>query len=158
MLNLLDVLDVEENLPEEHDEIGLDDNEVADDINNADETNEAVQINENIDAQNQEDTIFENENKNEDIITSEIENNITEQLPYSQNDDIPIVGVDDLEENENTCDTKFKEGDRIHNKKYGNGTIEKILKCNDKYLFSIQFDEHGRKLLNPQLANIEPIN
>ncbi|UKI40797.1 MAG: hypothetical protein L6V95_11830 [Candidatus Melainabacteria bacterium] len=60
---------------------------------------------------------FENENKNEDIITSEIENNITEQLPYSQNDDIPIVGVDDLEENENTCDTKFKEGDRIHNKK-----------------------------------------
>ena len=52
----------------------------------------------------------------------------------------------------------FKEGDRIHNKKYGNGTIEKILKCNDKYLFSIQFDEHGRKLLNPQLANIEPIN
>ncbi|UKI40796.1 MAG: hypothetical protein L6V95_11825 [Candidatus Melainabacteria bacterium] len=59
MLNLLDVLDVEENLPEEHDEIGLDDNEVADDINNADETNEeAVQINENIDAQNQEDTIF----------------------------------------------------------------------------------------------------
>ena len=66
--------------------------------------------------------------------------------------------IADLEENENTCDTKFKEGDRIHNKKYGNGTIEKILKCNDKYLFSIQFDEHGRKLLNPQLANIEPIN
>lgn len=171
MLNLLDVLDVEENLPEEHDEIGLDDNEVADDINNADETSETVETNENIEIPNQNEAMFENEKvetenlnaeespvSEEQIVTSEIETNDIEELPYSQNDDIPIVGVDDLEENENTCDTKFKEGDRIHNKKYGNGTIEKILKCNDKYLFSIQFDEHGRKLLNPQLANIEPIN
>ena len=147
MLNLLDVLDVNNNIPEENN------------LDNINDLNDISDINENIEVHNQENIIIENENQDEekDIITSEIESNIDEELPYSKNDDIPIVGIDDLEKNENISDTKFKEGDKIYNKKYGNGTIEKILKCNDKYLFSIQFDKHGRKLLNPQLANIKVI-
>ena len=147
MLNLLYVLDVNNNIPEENN------------LDNINDLNDISDINENIEVHNQENIIIENENQDEekDIITSEIESNIDEELPYSKNDDIPIVGIDDLEKNENISDTKFKEGDKIYNKKYGNGTIEKILKCNDKYLFSIQFDKHGRKLLNPQLANIKVI-
>ncbi len=171
MLNLLDVLDVNENLPEENDQSNIADN--VDDAENNDEISESGETNENIEVQNQSEAILENEEvetetkdtdneeetaytQEEEVVSSEIENNDIENLPYSENDDIPIVETEDLDLVQHN-DTKFKEGDRIHNKKYGNGTIEKILKCNDKYLFSIQFDEHGRKLLNPQLANIEPV-
>ena len=168
MLNLLDVLEVNDNIPQENE---INDLDTLSEISDINELNDVNYENENIEIEHQDDMIFENKEEeeekeenvvvdddvDEDIILSEIENNTKEELPYSNNDDIPIVGIDNLDKNENINDTNFKEGDRIHNKKYGNGTIEKILKCNDKYLFSIQFDEHGRKLLNPQLANIESV-
>lgn len=146
MLNLLDVLEVNDNIPEE---TTISDEE---DIEQEEENFSDIEIKESEINQAEENI---EENLDENIEESIVEN--IKELPYSKNDEIPIVGIDDLGKNESTSNTKFKEGDRIHNKKYGNGTIEKILKCNDKYLFSIQFEEHGRKLLNPQLANIESV-
>ena len=207
MLNLLDVLEVDESIPQETE----DEEEIAkyEDVENIEENfndeivqdeDEQIEVNEekiNVETQDIQDESndgdfnleqLENEDEDEDdndddgggdetYIQSEIENvNIEEEskdskeekieeiqesqktqeeLPYSQNDNIPIVNTDDLNEEDKKDYTKFREGDKIYSKKYGTGTIEKILSCNDKYLFSIQFEEQGRKLLNPQLAVVE---
>ena len=49
-----------------------------------------------------------------------------EELPYSQNDNIPIVNTDDLNEEDKKHDTKFRGPDKIYSEKCAAETIEKI--------------------------------
>jgi len=51
----------------------------------------------------------------------------------------------------------FAEGDKIKHAKYGIGTITKIIGTNDKKLCSIQFEDVGKRLLDPNLAGLEKI-
>lgn len=52
--------------------------------------------------------------------------------------------------------TKFKEGNFVYHAKYGRGIIEKIITYGTKTLCSIEFDNVGRRLLDPNLADIKP--
>lgn len=49
---------------------------------------------------------------------------------------------------------KFKEGNFVYHAKYGRGVIEKIITYGNKTLCSIEFDNIGRRLLDPNLADI----
>lgn len=59
--------------------------------------------------------------------------------------------------NEPTAKNVFKEGNFVYHAKYGKGIVEKIITYGNKILCSIQFDNVGRRLLDPNLADIQLI-
>ena len=68
---------------------------------------------------------------------------------------IPIYKAPEQEENP---DFNLKEGDKIKHEKYGIGLITKIISYGNKKLCSIQFDNIGKRLLDPSLAVLEKVN
>ncbi len=84
--------------------------------------------------------IDENTSINADIIEKPIEN---ESLPIFKE-----------EINENTEPT-FKIGDKISHKKYGTGTVTKTVKYEQRQLVQVEFEEFGKKLLDPKVADIK---
>ena len=53
--------------------------------------------------------------------------------------------------------SKYKEGQRIYHKKFGEGTIQKIEEEGDDYKLDIQFDKSGHKRLMAKFAGLEII-
>ena len=51
--------------------------------------------------------------------------------------------------------TKYKEGQRIYHKKFGEGTITKLEKEGDDYKVDIEFTKFGHKRLMAQFAGLE---
>ena len=49
----------------------------------------------------------------------------------------------------------FEQGDTVYHAKYGNGIVEKMIKYGAKTLYSINFDNVGRRLLDPTLTEIK---
>ncbi len=70
--------------------------------------------------------------------------------------DIPVYPTYDNQEDIAFL-KQFKEGDRVQHSKYGIGTIVKIIGYETKKLCSIQFDEAGRRLLDPKLSGLVKI-
>ncbi len=54
-------------------------------------------------------------------------------------------------------DDDLQEGDTIRHKKYGIGVIKKVIGYSEKKLCSIQFEDVGRRLLDPKIAELEKI-
>lgn len=77
-----------------------------------------------------------------------------EDEPLNQAPPIPIYSVPELEPQENI---EFKEGNFVYHEKYGRGVIEKIMNYGTKTLCSIQFEEVGRRLLDPNLAGLKQV-
>ncbi len=69
----------------------------------------------------------------------------------SENENLPIFKE---EINENTTPT-FKTGDIISHKKYGKGTVTKTVKYEQRQLVQVEFEEFGKKLLDPKVADIK---
>ena len=60
---------------------------------------------------------------------------------------------------ENTTDlSKYKEGQRIYHKRFGEGNISKIEPEGDDLKLDIQFDKVGHKRLMAKFANLEIID
>ena len=59
--------------------------------------------------------------------------------------------------NEGVDITKYKEGQRIYHKKFGEGTINKIEEEGEDYKLDISFDKAGHKRLMAKFANLEII-
>ena len=70
-----------------------------------------------------------------------------------------MVPVYDTEDGEEIADENigFKAGDRVSHPRYGNGTVEKIIKYGNKTLCSIDFENVGRRLLDPSISDFEKI-
>ena len=49
----------------------------------------------------------------------------------------------------------IEQGDTVVHAKYGNGVVEKMIKYGTKTLYSINFDNVGRRLLDPTLTEIK---
>lgn len=67
---------------------------------------------------------------------------------------VPIYSAD-IEAKEDTG--SFEKGDIVSHPKYGKGTVEKLISYGSKTLCSIHFDNVGRRLLDPALAEIKKI-
>ncbi len=74
------------------------------------------------------------------------------QIPKAS--DIPIYEPK-IEPSKPEQEINYTEGMRISHAKYGAGTIEKIIKYGKKTLCSIQFDNVGRRLLDPNITTLE---
>lgn len=60
-------------------------------------------------------------------------------------DDIPVYGDPSISEGSG----KFQEGDHVMHERYGIGVINRVITTGDKQLCSIQFQDYGRRLLDP---------
>lgn len=52
---------------------------------------------------------------------------------------------------------KISEGNIVYHQKYGKGVVESIFSYGKRTLCTIQFDESGRKLLDPNVAKLEQV-
>lgn len=69
----------------------------------------------------------------------------------------PIVPVynADIPQEDMVISDKIEQGDTVLHAKYGTGIVEKMIKYGTKTLYSINFDNVGRRLLDPTLTEIK---
>ena len=50
----------------------------------------------------------------------------------------------------------FAEGMKVSHEKYGTGNILKVVKYSNRCLLQIEFENSGKRLLDPKIAKIKP--
>ncbi len=80
-----------------------------------------------------------------------------EKLPPPSTSALPVYNVSENGENDYS-ELDLKEGDAVKHDKYGVGVVKKVIGYSEKKLCSIQFEDIGRRLLDPKLAGLEKIN
>lgn len=61
------------------------------------------------------------------------------------------------ETDEDTAEYDFTEGMRVLHEKYGTGSILKVVKYSNRCLLQIEFEGSGKRLLDPKIAKIKPV-
>ena len=89
------------------------------------------------------------------------------QMPQDDNNEIlerkesntPIVPVydADIPQEDMVVSDSIQQGDAVVHAKYGNGIVEKMIKYGTKTLYSINFENIGRRLLDPTLTEIKKL-
>ena len=112
-----------------------------------------------------------------EIASSSIDNSFEQIIDSKPSQSIPVIEVDEnikinadilekpVEEKENLPIFKeeikedetpvFKVGDIISHKKYGKGTVTKTIKYEQRQLVQVEFEDSGKKLLDPKVADIK---
>lgn len=113
-----------------------------------------------------------NEIQYEDIIEGTSENSFTNVLNQQAQEEIeppavdilpvkmastPIVPVYSADVEVKAQSDEIEQGDTVTHPKYGKGTVEKLITYGAKTLCSINFDNVGRRLLDPTLVEIKKI-
>ena len=139
--------------------------EIHDEIDDLPDIVETEQNEKTEEIQPEQPEIIENvqddENVNYDeIFTDEDLDFIDELNEEAENTEIPIFEAK-VEENNNNEDKLppelCVEGTFVMHPKYGKGMIEKVINYGNKTLCSIQFDNVGRRLLDPNLAELKEV-
>lgn len=69
----------------------------------------------------------------------------------------PIIPIYSADIEPKVDSDKIEQGDEVVHPKYGKGTVEKLINYGSKTLCSINFDNVGRRLLDPSLAEIKKV-
>ena len=79
------------------------------------------------------------------------------EILETRNASTPIVPVyeADIPQEDLVMSDPIQQGDTVTHAKYGTGVVEKMIKYGNKTLFSINFDNIGRRLLDPTLTEIK---
>lgn len=131
------------------------------------------------------DFIDELNNSDEEIILTEGMEELTELEEVDDNEEEFLEPLEEINEYSNTPEEKeiletksastpivpvysaeipaedlvmsddLEQGDTVTHAKYGNGVVEKMIKYGNKTLYSINFDNVGRRLLDPTLTEIK---
>ena len=67
---------------------------------------------------------------------------------------VPVYSAD-IPVEDTVFSDNLEQGDSVVHAKYGNGIVEKMIKYGNKTLFSINFDNVGRRLLDPTVTEIK---
>ena len=80
-----------------------------------------------------------------------------QEILETRNASTPIVPVyeADIPQEDIVMSDPIQQGDTVTHAKYGTGVVEKMIKYGNKTLFSINFDNIGRRLLDPTLTEIK---
>ncbi|MDD3435579.1 MAG: hypothetical protein PHC64_00345 [Candidatus Gastranaerophilales bacterium] len=70
----------------------------------------------------------------------------------------PIVPIYSADVEPKTQSDELEQGDVVTHPKYGKGTVEKLITYGNKTLCSINFDNVGRRLLDPTLVEIKRVD
>ena len=89
--------------------------------------------------------------------TIELQNDKDDEILETRNSSTPIVPVydADIPQEDMVVSDPIQQGDTVTHAKYGSGVVEKMIKYGNKTLFSINFDNIGRRLLDPTLTEIK---
>lgn len=142
--------DVEENIPplEDEEEITETDLDMIDNLHNPIQAAEGQETELNIAPVIIEDEEFEQEEQEEQEEQQEPEQ------PEIVEDDVPVYPANDIPQ---TSSEIFEAGDEVSHPKYGKGVVEKMIKYGNKVLCSINFENIGRRLLDPAISEITKI-
>ena len=80
---------------------------------------------------------------------------IAEEPEISEQQSIPIYKTELDENNSDNENVKIAEGNIVYHEKYGRGVVEELFNYGKRTLCSIQFDNVGRRLLDPNLAELK---
>lgn len=155
------------------DELTEDDLDLIDSLSEPDQAEAAqedfAQIVEEPQAENKFEII-----ENEEISEPDQEQDLQEHLPEESFADVmnsapeedilpvsmastPIVPIYSADIEPKAKSDEFEQGDIVMHQKYGKGTVEKLITYGSKTLCSIHFDNVGRRLLDPTLAEIKKV-
>ncbi len=106
---------------------------------------------------------FKGEEETEDLFTEELLRDVdklyvatpgvSQKKPAEEEGSIPIYSIPN--ESSTPSSSDYAEGDSVSHPKYGSGTVQKVISYGDKKLLSIQFENVGRRLLDPNLAELQ---
>lgn len=87
----------------------------------------------------------------------ELKDNSDDEILETRSSSTPIVPVydADIPQEDLVMSDPIQQGDTVTHAKYGSGVVEKMIKYGNKTLFSINFDNIGRRLLDPTLTEIK---
>lgn len=108
-------------------------------------------------------TLQEKEPEQEELINhtpafeEEIEVKAQDEILPVQAASVPIVPVYSADIEPKAQSDSLEQGDAVVHAKYGKGVVEKLITYGSKTLCSIHFDNVGRRLLDPTLAEIKKV-
>lgn len=93
----------------------------------------------------------------QEISDSNKDKNEPKEILETRNTGTPIVPVYEAEipQEDRVVSDPIEQGDTVVHAKYGTGIVEKMIKYGTKNLFSINFENVGRRLLDPTLTEIK---
>ena len=131
------------------DELNSDAGDFLEEISDSDNTLEEL-------AEADQDGILEEIPEESSTITP-IDDNDSSEILETRSSSTPIVPVynADIPQEDMVMSDNIQQGDVVTHAKYGSGVVEKMIKYGNKTLFSINFDNIGRRLLDPTLTEIK---
>ena len=87
----------------------------------------------------------------------ELKDDSDDEILETKSSSTPIVPVydADIPQEDLVMSDPIQQGDTVTHAKYGSGVVEKMIKYGNKTLFLINFDNIGRRLLDPTLTEIK---
>lgn len=140
------------------DAISDSDLDFIDELNNEEEElaleGSIEELPENFEEEDEEEGFLEPIEEQEEI---SLEDDSEDDILETKNTKTPIVPVyeADIPQEDMVMSDPIEQGDMVVHAKYGTGTVEKMIKYGTKTLFSINFDNVGRRLLDPTLTEIK---
>ena len=93
-----------------------------------------------------------------ELETDEVPPPIKENVGVNNSPDIPVYETDNSSEIK-ISDIPFKIGDKVYHPKHGYGVIEGFANYSNKILFcQIEFENVGRRILDPRISGIEKVS
>lgn len=154
VLDALDSVDsIGENVEDSNEDIA-DLDSVISNIESSIEEKQTQEHNETVEKKEEKEFLVELETEDEEVapppIKEKINTNSSPELPVYETDNSSEIQISDV---------PFKIGDKVYHPKHGNGVIEGFANYSNKILFcQIEFENVGRRILDPRVSGIEKIS
>ena len=139
------------------DEISDTDLDLIDELNNEDEilidSEDNSELEEIADDTNDE-LLEETTEENDNVVDTEEDNKGILETRESSTPIIPVYDAD-IPKEDTVHSDDIQQGDTVNHVKFGTGVVEKMIKYGNKTLLSINFDNVGRRLLDPMVTEIK---
>ena len=97
-----------------------------------------------------------NVSKNQLKINENVSIDLDKIKLQSQNAETTLPIFNNEETDEEPYEHEFFEGMKVSHQKYGTGSILKVVKYSNRCLLQIEFENSGKRLLDPKIAKIKP--
>ena len=136
---------------EDIEEITEDDLNLIDDLNNAVQEIQETDLDIDPITEDADDSHDFPELLSADDITKEMDAEREFSVPKNDTPIVPIYPANDIPE----ATAVFEAGEQVTHPKYGTGVVEKMIKYGNKVLCSINFENIGRRLIDPSMSEIK---
>ena len=144
-------------LEEEQSETKADDIAFLDDIEDENKTFTQTDEDELLDLLSDEDEPAQDiEDISVDDLDFDMQETDTPKEEASTKNNLPVYEAD-YDKGSKTSSIDLKEGDLVKHNKYGLGTVKKLMNHGSKKMYSINFEDFGRRLLDPEISQLEKI-